>query len=229
MTRRDAAARLLALRPHSDRQAAMSTLIRLFIATLVVSSCSGDDDSTAEQVIPSTTTAPSITSPPASASSEPPAQNPSGSTTASAAAPDAHAALDGHWSTGPVPIEQIRETMLQAGVTEILVDEWVVEVGSPTEYTFDLEFNGANFEHFQATPESPRQVGESGRFVYADGHLDLDIVNQGDTYRFTADESNDQLQLRFIDSTEQGTAEDKAKHARYTLAFYTSAPFVRQP
>jgi hypothetical protein len=119
--------------------------------------------------------------------------------------------------------------MLQAGVTEELVDEWVLEVGSPTEFTFDLEFNGATFDHFQATPESPRQVDESGRFIYADGHLDLDIVDEGDTYQFTADESNDQLQLRFIDSTERGTAEDKAKHARFTIAFYTSAPFVRQP
>ena len=209
----------------------MSTLIRLLIATLVVCSCGGDGNSTAEQVTPSTTTAPSVsvTSPPAPAGSEPPAQNPSAPTTALASAPDAQAALDGRWSTGPIPIEQIRETMLQAGVTATLVDEWVVEVGSPTEYTLDLEFNGANFEHFSATPESPRQVDESGRFVYADGYLDLHIVDHGDTYRFTADESNDQLQLRFVDSTETGTAEDKAKHARYTIAFYTSAPFVRQP
>ena len=98
------------------------------------------------------------------------------------------------------------------------MDEWVLEVGSPTEYTFDLEFHGLNFEHFQATPQSPREVDESGTFVYSDGQLDLDIVNQGDTYRLAADMSNDRLQLRFIDSTEQGTAEDKAKHARYTIA-----------
>ena len=80
-----------------------------------------------------------------------------------------------------------------------------------------------------ATPGSPREVAESGTFVYAEGLLDLNIVGSGDTYRLAADVSNDNLQLRFIDSTETGTDADKAKHARYTIAFYTSAPFVRQP
>ena len=65
--------------------------------------------------------------------------------------------------------------------------------------------------------------------MYADGFLDLDIVGSGDTYRFAAEVSHDSLQLRFIDSTETGTEADKAHHARYTIAFYTSAPFVRVP
>ena len=49
--------------------------------------------------------------------------------------------LEGRWSTGPVPIGQIRETLLEAGVTAELVDDWVSEVGSPSEFTFDLEFH----------------------------------------------------------------------------------------
>ena len=138
--------------------------------------------------------------------------------------------LEGRWSTGPVPIGQIRETLLEAGVTEELVDEWVSEVGSPSEFTFDLEFHDEDrFEFYLATPGSPREEAESGTFVYADGFLDLDIVGSGDTYRLAADVSSDNLQLRFIDSTETGTEADKAMHARYTIAFYTSAPFVRQP
>ena len=138
--------------------------------------------------------------------------------------------LEGRWSTGPVPMDQIRQTLLEAGVTEELADEWVSDVGSPSEFTFDLEFHDENrFEFYVATPGSPREVAESGTFVYAEGLLDLDIVGSGDTYRLAADVSSDNLQLQFIDSTETGTDADKAKHARYTIAFYTSAPFVRQP
>ena len=37
------------------------------------------------------------------------------------------------------------------------------------------------------------------------------------------------LSLGLVDMTEQGTAENLATHRLYTIAFYTSAPFVRQP
>ena len=50
-----------------------------------------------------------------------------------------------------------------------------------------------------------------------------------DTYTFDATLSGDELSLRCVDSTEQGTAEDKAMHRRFTIAFYCSAPFRRQP
>jgi hypothetical protein len=119
--------------------------------------------------------------------------------------------------------------MLHAGITSDLVDEWVAEVGAPSEYTFELEFAGQDFNHYETTPQMARNLGESGTYVYGDGQLRLDIVSEGDTYRLAAELSGDRLQLRFLDSTERGTAEDKAKHARYTVAFYTSGQFTRQP
>jgi hypothetical protein len=94
-------------------------------------------------------------------------------------------------------MDQIRHTLLEAGVTEELADEWVSDVGSPSEFTFDLEFHDENrFEFYVATPGSPREVAESGAFVYAEGLLDLDIVGSGDTYRLAADVSSDNLQLQ---------------------------------
>jgi hypothetical protein len=137
--------------------------------------------------------------------------------------------LEGRWSTGPIPMAQIKQTLLQAGVTSELADQWIAEVGSPPEYTFELEFHGQDFNHYETTPQMARNLGESGTYVYADDQLRLDIVSEGDTYRLAADLSGDHLQLRFLDSTERGTAEDKAKHGRYTIAFYTSGEFVRQP
>jgi hypothetical protein len=139
--------------------------------------------------------------------------------------------LEGQWSTGAISIDQIKATLLEAGATSDVVDDWVAEVGAPTEYTFELEFHDEDFRHYESTPQMPRNLGESGTYVYGDGQLQLDIAAQGegDTYRMAADLSGDRLQLRFLDSTERGTAEDKAKHALYTIAFYTSAPFVRQP
>ena len=50
-----------------------------------------------------------------------------------------------------------------------------------------------------------------------------------DTYTFEATLAGDELSLRWVDSTEQGTTEAKAKHRRYAIAFYSSAPFRRQP
>jgi hypothetical protein len=122
--------------------------------------------------------------------------------------------------------------MLRAGVTQELVDQWVLEAGSPTEYTFSLEFDGDAFSHFANTPQVARHVDESGTFVYSDDHhlLDLNIADQGDTYQFsTITSCCDELKLIFIDSTDDGTAEDKAVHARYAIAFYTSASFHRTP
>ena len=40
--------------------------------------------------------------------------------------------------------------------------------------------------------------------------------------------AGDELSLRYVDSTGQGTADALAKHRRYTCAFYCSAPFKRQ-
>ena len=214
----------------AGRNRRLRHVVMLAASALVLCSCGSNRGNTV-QTAASAGTLPSVsfTSPAAPDGSETTAPYPPASTTVPVAVPSAARTLEGRWSTGPIPIDQIRETMLQAGVAEALVDEWVLEVGSPTEYTFDLEFRGDNFLHFSATPQSPRQVDESGTFVYTDGQLDLDIVDAGDAYRFAADESNDHLQLRFIDSTETGTEEDKANHARFTIALYTSGQFLREP
>ncbi len=73
------------------------------------------------------------------------------------------------------------------------------------------------------------QVGELGTFTLSDKKLVLTPGEPGnvDTYTFEATLAGDKLSLRCIDSTEQGTTEDKAKHRRYTIAFYCTAPFRR--
>ena len=75
------------------------------------------------------------------------------------------------------------------------------------------------------------QVGELGTFALSGTQLVLSPGEPGniDTYTFDATLTGDELSLRCVDSTEQGTPADKAKHRRYTIAFYCSAPFIRQP
>jgi hypothetical protein len=178
----------------------------------------GDDD---QPLSPADTVAPTtVASPPSTARS------------ADVTAVNDYGALDGRWRTGPVPIDQVKAAMLQAGLSQELVDDWVLEVGSPTEYTFTLELHNDDFSHSESTPGTEQQVSESGTFVYdADHHLlDLTIAGQGDAYQFsTITSCCDELKLLFIDSTDDGTAEDKAMHARYAIAFYTSASFHRTP
>jgi hypothetical protein len=73
----------------------------------------------------------------------------------------------------------------------------------------------------------PMQVGESGTFAFSG--TELVLTNNSDTYTLLATLADDELSLRWLSSTEQGTAQDQAKHRRYTMAFYCSAPFRRQP
>ena len=75
------------------------------------------------------------------------------------------------------------------------------------------------------------QVGELGTFALSGKQLVLAPGEPGnvDTYTFDATLSGNELTLRCVDSTEQGTTEDKAMHRRFTIAFYCSAPFRRQP
>ena len=56
--------------------------------------------------------------------------------------------------------------MLEAGFPAEDVDQWVRDVGSPSEITFSLEFNGDEFSHFTMTPQQPQQSDETGTFVY---------------------------------------------------------------
>jgi hypothetical protein len=154
--------------------------------------------------------------------------------TAQSASPSARAIvspLEGHWATGPIPIADIKTSMVAAGIIASDVDAWITEVGSPSSFSFLLDFSGTTFAHSEETPDMPMQVGESGMFALSGNQLVLTIGEPGniDTYTFQTMLADDQLSLRWVGSTEQGTAKDKEAHHRYTLAFYCSAVFRRQP
>lgn len=117
--------------------------------------------------------------------------------------------------------------MVAAGIDPGDADAWIAEVGSPTRYSFLLAFTGTTFEHSEETPDMPMQVGESGTFALSGNELVL--TNNSDTYTLQTTLADDELSLRWLSSTEQGTAQDKETHHRYTIAFYCSAPFRRQP
>ena len=139
-------------------------------------------------------------------------------------------ALEGLWASGPIPIADIKASMIAAGIKPADVDAWVAEVGSPTSYSFELEFAGTTFTHSEETPDIAMQVGESGTFTFSGTRLVLKPGETGnlDTYTLEPTLSGDELSLVWIDSTEQGSAEAKATHWRFTVAFYCSAVFRRQ-
>jgi hypothetical protein len=139
--------------------------------------------------------------------------------------------LEGTWATGPVSIDAIKSSMIAAGISPEDVDAWVAEVGMPTQFSYLLAFAGNAFTHSEETPNMAMQVGELGTFELSGTQLVLSPGEAGniDTYTFEATVAGDELSLRCVDSTEQGTPEAKATHRRFTIAFYCSAPFRRQP
>jgi hypothetical protein len=137
--------------------------------------------------------------------------------------------LEGRWATGPIPIADIKAAMIAAGITAADVNAWVTDVGSPSQYSFVLEFTGQTFTHSEETPDMPLQVGESGTFALSGTQLVLTLGEPGniDTYTLALSQTGDQLSLQWVASTEEGTAGDKEKHRRFTIAFYCSALFKR--
>ncbi len=75
----------------------------------------------------------------------------------------------------------------------------------------------------------PMQVGESGTFTLTGDRLLLHVPAPGgeDSYTFALSKVGDAISLRWTDSTESGSAEDKENHRRFTIAFYCTAPFTR--
>lgn len=55
-----------------------------------------------------------------------------------------------------------KRTLLKSGATPEAVDERVAEVGAPTEYIFELDFEGQDSRHYESTPQVARNVGEVG-------------------------------------------------------------------
>ena len=137
--------------------------------------------------------------------------------------------LEGTWSTGPVPIEDIRASMLAAGLAADAVDAWIESQETPPEITFELRFDGQDFAHSRADEHFPLQVDESGTYVFEDGELRLSFPDLGDAYVFDVTLADDTLTLELVDQRETGTAEDAETHRLYTVALYASAPFVRRP
>jgi hypothetical protein len=136
--------------------------------------------------------------------------------------------LEGTWSTGAVPIEDIRASMLTAGLEADAVDAWIESQETPPEITFELRFDGQDFAHSRADEHFPLQVDESGTYVFENGELRLSFPDLGDAYVFDVTLADDTLTLELVDQRETGTAEDAATHRLYTVALYASAPFVRQ-
>ena len=165
----------------------------------------------------STVASPSISSPSVVANAESQPASASGSE------------LEGRWATGPIPIADIKAAMIAAGITAADVDAWVTDVGSPSQYSFVLEFTGENFTHSSETPEAPMEVDELGTFTLAGTELVLKPGEPGniDTYTFEWSLPGNDLSLRWISSTEEGTAAAKEIHKRFTIAFYCSAAFKR--
>ena len=137
--------------------------------------------------------------------------------------------LEGRWATGPIPIADIRAAMIAAGISAADADAWVTDDGSPSQYSFVLEFTGDTFIHSGETPDMPMEVDESGSFTLSGTELVLTPGEPGniDTYTLEASLSGDDLSLRWVASTEEGTAEAKETHRQFTIAFYCSAPFKR--
>ena len=136
--------------------------------------------------------------------------------------------LDGVWSTGPVPLDDIRVAMVAAGLDEGAVEGWIEDQHSPLEFTFELRFDSPDFSHSRVDAHFPLAVDESGTYVFADGELRLSLPELGDAYVFDATLSDDTLILELVGQNETGTAENLETHRIYTIALYASAPFVRQ-
>ena len=194
----------------------MRTVWRLLVLSLALVGCSA-------AATPSTNPTPSANVVVATSAS------PSATQVASPSAGPIVSPLEGRWATGSIPIADIKASMLVAGIEAGDVDGWIAEVGSPSRYSFLLDFAGTGFTHSEETPDIAMQVGESGTFALSGKQLVLTIGKPGnvDTYTFDATLAGDELSLRWVDSTEQGTTEDKAKHRRFTIAFYCSAAFRR--
>jgi hypothetical protein len=194
----------------------MRTVWRLLVLSLALVGCSA-------AATPSTSPTPSATVVVAASAS------PSATQLASPSAGTIVSPLEGRWATGPIPIADIKAAMLAAGIEAGDVDGWIAEVGSPTRYSFLLDFARTTFTHSEETPDMAMQVGESGTFALSGKQLVLTLGEPGnvDTYTFEATLAGDELSLRWVNSTEQGTTADKAKHRRYTIAFYCTAPFRR--
>ena len=137
--------------------------------------------------------------------------------------------LDGVWSTGPVPIEDIRAAMLAAGLGEKAVNGWIEDQRSPPTISFELRFDSPNFSHSREDVHFPRAVDESGTYEFAEGQLRLSLPDLGDAYVFDVTLSDDTLSLELVGQKETGTSENLETHLLYTTALYASAPFVRQP
>jgi hypothetical protein len=194
-----------------------SRLLALLLVCLMVTACSRE---------PSQTPAESTAAPASSIETSSPSIE-AGSPAPSAAMTP----LEGRWVAGPVPVQDVKLNMRAFyDISAKEADAWIKEIGSPLTLSLSLEFAGNLFTERWQRPGQPLEIGEQGTFVRTtvagnDNHVILTV--DGDTYTLHFVVDHDQLSLTWIDSTEQGTAADKAKHRLYTIGFYCSAAFTR--
>jgi hypothetical protein len=210
--------------PFPPRRVAALLLAILFGAT----ACSANPsrtpyESIAAPALPSVAAPSLAATPPAAATPDP--------------AADYFRSLQGRWLAGPVPIADIKATMRYFNrVSAQETNSWVREIGSPNTLSLELDFTGDTFMLWWGTPQHPLAVGETGTFarttVDGNSNFVLLTVPDGDgvdTYTLHFIVDHDNLDLHWIDSTEHGTTADKAAHRLFTIGFYCSAGFVRQP
>ena len=124
----------------------------------------------------------------------------------------------------------MRAALIDAGISAVVADAWVAEVGSPATFAFELEFDAISFVHRQRVSGGRMEVDEDGRFELVGDRLSLIVGDPGslDIQVLRVSLSGDSLRLRWLSSTDSGPAKEKEIHDRYTIAFYCSAEFVRQ-
>ena len=115
----------------------------------------------------------------ASCGSPGPAEPTSPSQSASSSASIAAGPLDVVWSTGPVPLEDIRVAMVAAGLDEGAVEGWIEDQHSPPEFTFELRFDSPDFSHSRVDAHFPLGVDESGTYVLRTGSCVCHSQNKG--------------------------------------------------
>jgi hypothetical protein len=132
--------------------------------------------------------------------------------------------------TGPIPIADIKASMVAAGIDPNDADAWITEVRFAVALLLRADVHWHGLHPFGGDPgygDGGRRI-RNVRALREKAGADNREPGNTDTYTFDATLSGNELSLRCVDSTEQGTAADKAKHRRYTIAFYRSAPFRRQ-
>ena len=130
-----------------------------------------------------------------------------------------------------LPIADVRAALIDAGISAVIADAWVAEVGSPATFAFELEFDAISFIHRQGVNGGRMEVDEDGRFELVGDRLRLIVGDHGSprhpspacrAYRGHASAS---VALLDRQRTSQGQGDTPPLHDRVLLL---GQQFVRQ-